>query len=73
MHLAACFRLMSPLEIQEEQEEEQQQQKGCMMVMADPSDLGHGKNRSKTDMLCYFAVLYSLEKRGNYCFCEICV
>ena len=31
---------------QEEEEEEQQQEdaKGCLMVMADPSDLGHGKN-----------------------------
>ena len=42
--MAACFRLMSPLEIQEQEEKEEQQQKVCLMVMADPSDLGHGKN-----------------------------
>ena len=41
-HVAACFRLVSPLEIQEEEEQEQQE-KGCPMVIADPSDLGHGK------------------------------
>jgi len=43
--VAACFRLVSPLEIQQEQQQEQQQdEKGCLMVMADPSDHGHGKN-----------------------------
>ena len=42
MHVAACFPLVSPLEIQEQ--EQQEQEKGCLMVMADPSDLGHGKN-----------------------------
>ena len=43
-YVAACFRLVSPLEIQEEeQQEEQEEQKGCLMVMADPSDHGHGK------------------------------
>ena len=40
-HVAACFRLVSPLEIQQEQQ--QQDEKGCLMVMADPSDHGHGK------------------------------
>ena len=40
--MAAFFRLVSPLEV-EIQEEEKQQEKGCLMVMADPSDLGHGK------------------------------
>ena len=48
MHVAACFRLVSPLEIQEEeeqQEQQQEQQKGCLMVMADPSDHGRGKNK----------------------------
>ena len=42
IHVAACFRLVSPLEIQEQ--EQKQEQKGCLMVLADPSDLGHGKN-----------------------------
>ena len=45
-HVAACFRLVSPLEIQEqeeEEEEEKEEEKGCLMVMADPSDHGHGK------------------------------
>ena len=32
-----CFRLVSHLMSQ------QQQQKGCLMVMADPSDPGYGK------------------------------
>ena len=41
--MAACFRLVSPLKIQEEEEQEQQDEKGCLMVMADPSDHGHGK------------------------------
>ena len=43
----ACGSLFSPrvtLEIQQEQEQEQEQEIGCLMVMADPSDLGHGKN-----------------------------
>ena len=40
--MAACFRLVSPLKIPEEE-------KGCLMVMADPSDLGHGKNRKALD------------------------
>ena len=35
------FRLESPLEIQQES---QHQEKGCLMVMAEPLDLGHGKN-----------------------------
>ena len=60
MHVPACFRLVSPLDFQEEVQEEKQEdairlpdghgqsfgswpwKKGCMMVMADPSDLGHG-------------------------------
>ena len=33
IHVAACFRLVSPLKIPQEE-------KGCLMVMADPSDLG---------------------------------
>ena len=37
VHVTACFRIVSPLEIQQE-EEEQQQEKGCLMVMADPSN-----------------------------------
>ena len=41
-HVAACFRLVSPLKIQEQQEQEEE--KGWLMVMADPSDHGHGKN-----------------------------
>ena len=41
-HMTACFRLVSPLEIQQ-QEEQQQQEKECLMVMAHPLDLGHGK------------------------------
>ena len=32
---------MSPLEIQQ-----QPQEKGCLMVMADPTDLGHGNNHT---------------------------
>ena len=44
-HVAACFRLVSPLKIQEQQQEEEN---GCLMVMADPSDLGPGKNCSDT-------------------------
>ena len=43
MHVAACFRLVSPLKIQEQQEQEEEQEKGWLMVMADPSDHGHGK------------------------------
>ena len=43
--MAACFRLVSPLKIQEQEQEEQE--RGCLMVMADPSDLGHGKNIKK--------------------------
>ena len=42
----ACGSLFSPrvtLEIQEEQQQEQE--KGYLKVMADPSDLGHGKKR----------------------------
>ena len=42
--MAACFRLVSPLKIQEQQQEEE---KGCLMVMADPSDLGHGKKEKR--------------------------
>ena len=38
-NVAACFRLMSLLEIQKEEQE-----KGCLMVLANPSDLSHGKN-----------------------------
>ena len=38
--MAACFRLMSPLDTQEKQEEPEQ---GYLMVMADPLDHGHGK------------------------------
>ena len=50
--MAACFRLVSLLEIQQEQEQEQEhQEKGCLMVMADPTDLGHGK---KSVVLAYF-------------------
>ena len=30
----------------QEEEQEEEQQKGCLMVMADPSDLGHGKNNA---------------------------
>ena len=45
--MAACFRLVSPLKIPEEEEEEEEEEKGCLMVMADPSDHGHGKNRWK--------------------------
>ena len=41
MHVAACFHLVSPLEVQEEQQEEQE--KWCLMVMADPLDRGHEK------------------------------
>ena len=45
--MAACFRLMSPLEIQEqeqqEEDEQQEQEKECLMLRADPPDLGHGK------------------------------
>ena len=48
MHVAAFFRLVSPLEIQEEEQEEEEQ-KGCLMVMADPSDLGHGKKAKRGD------------------------
>ena len=44
MNVAACFCLVSLLEIQQQQEkQEQEQEKGRLMVMADPSDLGHGK------------------------------
>ena len=38
MCVAACFCLVSLLDSQEPEEE-----KGCLMVMAHPSDLGHGK------------------------------
>ena len=40
----ACGSLFSPRVTLEIQEQEEQQEKGCLMVMADPSDLGHGKN-----------------------------
>ena len=43
MHVAACFCLVSLLEIQQQQEEQKQQDKGCLMVMAYTLDLGHGK------------------------------
>ena len=39
-HVAACFRLVSPLKIQQHQDQE----KGCLMFIADPSNLGRGKN-----------------------------
>ena len=43
----ACGSLFTPrvtLEIQqEEQQQQQQEEKGYLKVMADPSDLGHGK------------------------------
>ena len=45
---APLISLVSPLEIQEQQEE-----KGCLMVMADPSDLGHGKKRGK---ICVYII-----------------
>ena len=38
--MAACFRLMSPLDTQHKQEESEQ---GYLMVMADPLDHVHGK------------------------------
>ena len=44
--MAACFHLVSPLEIQQQ---EQEKEKGCPMVMADPSELGHGK---KGNIVC---------------------
>ena len=37
-HVVVCFCLMSPLDIRTKQD-----LKGCLMVMADPTDLGHGK------------------------------
>ena len=40
-HVAACFILVSPLEIQHQQ----QQEKECLMVNAAPSDLGHGNKK----------------------------
>ena len=42
----ACGSLFSPrvtLEIQEQEEEEEEEENGCLMVMADPADLGHDK------------------------------
>ena len=52
--MAACFRLVSPLEIHQHQHQE----KGCLMVMADPSDLGHGKKgfRRYAPQNCVFKV-----------------
>ena len=51
--MAACFRLVSPLKIPQEEKRVSDGhgrsfgswpwQKGCLMVMADPSDHGHGK------------------------------
>ena len=38
MHVAACFRFVSPLNFQEEENA-----KSVSDGMADPSDLGHGK------------------------------
>ena len=43
-HVVACFCLVSPLYIPIQQQEQQQQAKGCLKVMADPLDFGHGKN-----------------------------
>ena len=41
-NMAACFCLASLLD--SEEQEEQNHLKGCVMVMADPLDLGLGKN-----------------------------
>ena len=35
---------MSPLEIQQQEEQKEEQEKGCLTVMADLLDHGHGKN-----------------------------
>ena len=65
MHVAACFRLVSPLEIQEQ--EEQEEQKGCLMVMADPSDFGHGKKEQlpifSVEIFLNFAGIISFVQR----------
>ena len=37
--MAACFHVVSPLKIPEQQQHKQ----GCLIAMANPSDLGHGK------------------------------
>ena len=43
VYVAACFRLVTPLDFQEEQEEQQQQAKRVLMVVDNPLDHGHGK------------------------------
>ena len=45
MYVTACFHLKSPLEIKEEEDEQEQEKKGCLMVMANPSDHSHGKKQ----------------------------
>ena len=37
---------MSRLEIQQQEEQKEEQEKGCLTVMANPLDHGHGKNRN---------------------------
>ena len=60
--MAACFRLVSPLKIQEE---EQPQEKGCLMVMADPSDHGHGrKDNLVSTILCCEKFKWKWDGRG---------
>ena len=49
VHVAACFRFTSHLILKEKNN----MPKGCMMAMADPLDLGHGKNTTHiTDRKC---------------------
>ena len=42
VHVVACFRLASRL-IFKKKNKKKKMPKGCLMVMADPLDLGHGK------------------------------
>ena len=51
VHVAGFFFLVSPLEIQEQEEQE----KGCLMVMADLLDLGHGQKNVSVTIYIYIS------------------
>ena len=52
MHVAACFRLVSPLAFNNNNNKNirnnNNNPKGCLMVMANPLDLGHGKKEKRS-------------------------
>ena len=70
MHVAACFRLVSPLDFQKQEHAKRVPdghgrsfgswpwQKGCLMVMANPSDLGHGKKKENYMYIFLFSKFF---------------